>query len=57
MASGQGSHWFVDSPAIICLCLIRPFEIFVNFVLKHIHASSIHTTARGENTHKYHFMH
>ena len=38
MASGQGSHWFIESSTIVHLCITCPSEIFVNFVLKHIHS-------------------
>ena len=43
MASGQGSHWLIKSPAIFHLCVTCPPEICVNFVFKHIHAASSYT--------------
>ena len=46
MASGQGSHWFIESPTIFHLCVTRPSEMFVNFVFKHIHTASICTICR-----------
>ena len=50
MASGQGSHWLIESPTIFHLifplCVTHPSEIFVNFVFKHIHPGSIYVTCR-----------
>ena len=33
MASRQGSHWFIESPTIIHLCVKHTSEKFVNFAL------------------------
>ena len=33
MASGQESHWLIESPQIFHLCVIRPPEIFTNLFL------------------------
>ena len=43
IASGQSSHWLIDSPTILNLCVTRPSETFISFVFKHIHAASIYT--------------
>ena len=43
MASGQGSHWLVESPTFVNLCVTCPPEICVNFVFKHIHATNIYS--------------
>ena len=37
LASGQGSHWLIESPTIFHLCVIRPPEIFIDFIFKHVH--------------------
>ena len=37
MASGQGSHWLIESPTYFHLCVTRCPEICVNLVFKHIH--------------------
>ena len=42
VASGQGSHWLIESPTICHLCITRPSEIFVNFVFNIIHAEYLH---------------
>ena len=44
MVSGQGSHWLIESPTVVHLCVNHPPEIFVNLVFKHIHAASIYIT-------------
>ena len=46
MASGQGSHWLIESPTIFYQCVTRPPEICVNLVFKHIHAASSYTVCR-----------
>ena len=46
MASGQGSHWFIESPEMFHLCVTRPPEICVNLVFKYIHAASISTICK-----------
>ena len=37
MASGQGSHWLIESPTIfssMCtFCVARPYQIYVNYIL------------------------
>ena len=43
MASGQGSHWLIESPTIFHLCVARPCQISVNCMFKHIHTTSINT--------------
>ena len=43
VASGQGSHWLIESPKQFYFCVICPPEICVNLVLKHIHADSSYT--------------
>ena len=40
MASGQGSHWLIESPTVHLL-IARPPEICVNLVFKHIQADSV----------------
>ena len=30
---GQESHWRIESQTVIHLCVIRPSEVFINFVL------------------------
>ena len=35
MASGQGSHWLIESPTIFNLFVTDPPEICVNLVFKH----------------------
>ena len=42
MASGQGSHWLIESPKMF----IYPPEICVNLVFKNIHAASSYTIRR-----------
>ena len=43
MASGQGSHWLIESPTTSHLCVARPYQISVNYIFKHIHTTSINT--------------
>ena len=38
MTSGQGSHWLIESPAIVALCVARLSEMFVSFVFIHFAA-------------------
>ena len=45
-ASGQGSHWHMESPKFFHLHVTRPPEICVNLVFKHIHAASSYTICR-----------
>ena len=42
-ASGQGSHWLIESPTIFHVCIARPYQISVNSIFKHIHNTSINT--------------
>ena len=46
MASGQRSHWLVESLKMFNICVIRPPEICVNLVFKHIHGASSYTMCR-----------
>ena len=39
MASGQGSHWLIEIPTFVRLCVTRPPEVCVNLVFKHIHVA------------------
>ena len=40
MASGQGSHWLIESPTILYhLCVARPYQISVNSIFKHVHTT------------------
>ena len=43
MGSGQGRHWFIESPKMFHLRVTRPPDLFVDFVFKHIHAGTIYT--------------
>ena len=43
MASGQESHWLIEGLTIVHLYAARPYQIYVNFIFKHIHAASINT--------------
>ena len=46
MASGQGSHWLIESPKLFNLCVTCLPKIFVKIAFKHIHADSIYTIVR-----------
>ena len=46
MASGQGSHWLIESPKVFHLCVTCPTKIFVKIAFKNIHADSIYTIVR-----------
>ena len=43
MASGQGSHWLIESPTIFSSMCSPPYQISVNSIFKHIHTTSINT--------------
>ena len=43
MASGQGSHWLIESPKMFSSMRSRPYQISVNSIFKHIHTTSINT--------------
>ena len=43
MASGQGSHWFIESPTLFHVCVTHLPEVCVKLVFKHIHAASSYT--------------
>ena len=43
MASGQGSHWLIESPKLLSSMCSRPYQISVNSIFKHIHTTSINT--------------
>ena len=43
MASGQGSHWFIESPTIFSSMRSHPYQISVNSIVKHIHTTSFNT--------------
>ena len=43
MASGQGSHWLIESPQLYHLSVACPYQISVDSIFKHIHTTSINT--------------
>ena len=43
MSSGQGSHWLIERQ-FYHLFVARPYQIYVNYIFKHIHTTSINTT-------------
>ena len=53
MASGQGSHWLIESPTIFSSMCSLPLSDICQFYFKHIHTTSINTIISISLLHHY----